>query len=366
MKSNNIIEINGKLYDAKSGQPLTDSAVHAVNHTASKSVDGFSRHSSNKITVASAVSTATPATAPKVRTQQRAAPHNVKRSVSRSTTLNRSGVKAPVTVTERSDHQSKPTAVSVVYSSATKHADTARFIRSQHVAKSSAIARFHSSNSKMQTETTATTPIAGTLTKHLENIHTLTTPILGSHTQSLSTKERLIKTAVGHAATDTAIKKPHAHKKTQFKLGKYATSGLVVLLLAGYVAYLNVPSISMKVAANRAGFAATMPSYKPAGYSLSGPIAYNPGQVTVNFQSNTDDRKFSLKQQPTTWDSTALLENFVTKQTNNYLTYQDRGLTIYIYDGSSAAWVNGGKLYNLQGSNSRLDTDQLLKLATSV
>ncbi len=122
----------------------------------------------------------------------------------------------------------------------------------------------------------------------------------------------------------------------------------------------------MKVAAHRAGFAAALPGYKPAGYSLSGPIAYSPGQVTINFGSNTDSRRFSLKQQPTTWDSTALLENYVTKQTPNYLTYQDRGLTIYIFNGSSAAWVNGGMMYQLEGKNSQLDTDQLLKLATSV
>jgi hypothetical protein len=122
----------------------------------------------------------------------------------------------------------------------------------------------------------------------------------------------------------------------------------------------------MKVAANRAGFAATMPSYQPSGYSLSGPIAYSPGQVTVNFASNSDDRKFSLRQQPTTWDSDALLENYVTKQSDNYLTYQDQGLSIYIFDGTSAAWVNGQKMYIIDGSSSQLDTDQILKLATSI
>lgn len=138
----------------------------------------------------------------------------------------------------------------------------------------------------------------------------------------------------------------------------------VVLLLIGYVTFLNMPAISMRVAISRAGFDATMPGYKPSGYSINGPVAYSPGEVSLKFASNTNSDNFTLTQKESSWDSKALLDNFVSKETNNYLTYQEKGLTVYMFDGK-AAWVNGGVWYSVDGS-SKLSSDQILKLATSM
>lgn len=145
------------------------------------------------------------------------------------------------------------------------------------------------------------------------------------------------------------------------------SAGLAAIVLLGYVTYLNVPSVSMKVASSRAGFSATLPSQTPAGYKMQGPIAYSPGQVVMKFGSNTDDRHFTVRQQPTSWDSEALKENFVAKESNaEPLTYNDRGLTIFLYNGGDAAWVDGGKFYSIKSENSQLDTNQVLDLATSM
>ncbi len=359
MKSNNVVEINGKLYDAKTGQPVDHSNKTVKPNTTQvhsrKNVDGFSRPSNSHSTVNQPVKVHLAATPEKRRSVARPETHRASRKVSKSLTLNRSSVKAPVIQVTASAPKEPP---KQVVTTAMKHADSRRLERAQQITKSSAVAKF---NHAPSVNSEAPTPVASTLTHHLKKTHlpaTSTKPTASSH------KESLVQHAVSKATVHHAVSKKQ--KKRQTQLGKFATTGFVALLLAGYVAYLNVPSISMKVAAHRAGFAATMPGYKPSGYSLKGPIAYSPGQVTVNFQSNTDERQFSLKQQPSTWDSTALLENFVVKQTANYLTYQDRGLTIFIYNGSNATWVNGGKLYNLQGDNAQLDTDQLLQLATSV
>lgn len=365
MKSNNVIEINGRLYDAKSGKPI-QSTTKATNNQPKpaqthKTVDGFSRPKHAKAANNHRVATLKSTVAPKRHNVERSSVQSAKRSVSRSLTLNRNAVKAPVHAASVAIAEPKKPAVSTT---AMKHADSQRLERAKLVTRSSSVAKFNHSNVSTSSETASVPLQASSLTQHLEKTH-LKVPEAQLEQKTVSTKDRLIDHAVTNAPVHHTKKQKRYHKKTSV-LGKYATSGLVALVLGAYVAYLNIPSISMKVAAHRAGFAATMPGYKPAGYSLKGPIAYSPGQVTVNFQSNTDERQFSLKQQPTTWDSTALLENFVVKETPNYLTYQDRGLTIYIYDGSNAAWVNGGKLYNLEGDNAQLDTDQLLKLATSV
>jgi hypothetical protein len=121
----------------------------------------------------------------------------------------------------------------------------------------------------------------------------------------------------------------------------------------------------MKVAASRAGFDASLPGYTPDGFSFHGPVAYNSGKVVVDFTSNTDDSRYQVAQQESNWDSKSLLENVVKEKTDKYLTFEDRGLTIYVYDGQNATWVNGGVMYTII-SESKLNTEQLINIATSI
>lgn len=391
MKSNNIIEINGRLYDATTGAPLhkdrktAKSQSMAAGSSSQRSVDGFAPvRSSSKmgvkkpsITVQQPSKKTVPITKTKQAAAQPTAAHkdrtpapSMKLKAHQSTTLHRRAVKKPSF--EQKSAEKSTMQQSKVSSPAIKHAESARSSRAAAVEKSSAIRHFHNLKASVSTSQ-PTSPTQ----QNAKNDDVLAKKEVSQHmtkpaAKPTGTKERLISTALAKAALQDE-EQPTNHRKPAKRtrshghhITRYAATALVVLILTGYVAYLNIPSLSMKVAAHRAGFAASLPSYNPVGYSLSGPIAYSPGQVTINFSSNADGRKFSLTQQPTTWDSTALLENYVMKQNPNYLTYQDSGLTIYIYGGSSASWVNGGKMYHLEGNNSQLDTDQLLQLATSV
>lgn len=367
MKANNVIEINGRLYNAKTGQPLSSNQPAKTTAAKPRSIDGFRKSPATKPAQPSA-----PRTSKAIVVQGNSQPKTPSSSAAASkprTTGTKASMKAKQSLTLHRRAVKKPILESAPASStpqpfANKQA-LQRSKRAEEIAQSTAISRFQPT---VQQSGIAIQPAADTPKGRTEPVPNQNN-VVTSVNDSRSTKERLISHAINQAArtsTQTADHQPAHRKKRSFHVARYVSSAALVLVLASYVAYLNIPSISMKVAAHRAGFAAALPSYKPAGYSLSGPIAAAPGQVTIDFSSNTDSRKFSLKQQPTTWDSTALLENYVTKETPNYLTYQDRGLTIYIYNGSSAAWVNGGKMYHLEGQNSQLDTDQLLKLATSV
>lgn len=140
---------------------------------------------------------------------------------------------------------------------------------------------------------------------------------------------------------------------------------LSVVILAGYVAYLNYPSIALKVAANRAGIDAQLPRYRPPGYAFQGPVNYTSGQVTIRFAANSDAGFVTLTQRQTDWDSASLRENLVSRKSSNYLTFQENGLTIYVYNGSNAAWVNQGTLYTIEGNNF-LNSDQIIRMATSL
>jgi len=144
-----------------------------------------------------------------------------------------------------------------------------------------------------------------------------------------------------------------------------ASAALGLLLLGGYLTYLSMPNISTRVAAAQAGINANYPSYKPSGYSLAGPVAYQQGAVSMKFAANGTPVAYTLTQARSGWDSSAVLDNYITpKAGEQYTTTTANGLTIYTFD-HEAAWVNGGILYTISG-NAPLSNEQIQHIATSV
>lgn len=143
------------------------------------------------------------------------------------------------------------------------------------------------------------------------------------------------------------------------------SASFALLLLGGYFTYLNMPNLSVRVAAAQAGVNATYPEYRPDGYSLRGPVAYNQGEVTMKFAANAGPQNFTVNQTRSAWDSSAVLDNYVKEKAGDkYITYNERGLTIYTFDGN-AAWVNNGTFYTISG-DAPLSSDQIRRLATSM
>lgn len=177
---------------------------------------------------------------------------------------------------------------------------------------------------------------------------------------------------IKHEAVTKALhdaKRPVAKKqslKRRFpKAMSIASASLAVLLLGGYLTYINLPTLSIRVAAVQAGIDASYPDYRPSGYSLSGPIAYSSGNVSMKFAANAGPQNFTINEKKSSWDSSAVLENYVLPAAGEeYLTYTEGGLTIYTYDGD-AAWVNDGILYTISG-DAPLTGDQVRKIATSL
>jgi hypothetical protein len=188
---------------------------------------------------------------------------------------------------------------------------------------------------------------------------------------------RMIESALGSAQSHKEVHpsiKPTATKRRKSFAKRLGVSSrsmamssavLAVVLLAGFFAMHNVPNFAMRVAATRAGFDAELPGYRPAGFSFKGPINYSAGKVTVSFKSNSDTRAYDVTQQSSKWNSDALLSNYVLAEKKQYQTYQDRGRTLYIYDGSSATWVDNGIWYQIEGE-SQMTADQLVRIAASI
>jgi hypothetical protein len=178
-------------------------------------------------------------------------------------------------------------------------------------------------------------------------------------------KQEAIQEALDKAPSHTANHKQVERPKSRSRFISVASSALALLLLGGYFTYLNMPSLSVRVAAAQAGVNASYPEYRPDGYSLNGPVAYSQGEVIMKFAANAGPQNFTVSQAKSNWDSSAVLDNYVKEKAGeNYLTYNERGLTIYTFDGN-AAWVNGGILYTITG-DAPLSSDQVRRIATSM
>lgn len=177
------------------------------------------------------------------------------------------------------------------------------------------------------------------------------------------------------AIDEATNKMTPAHAKKAFKAKKesnirnrrlsIASAAFAFMLFSGYLTYLYMPNLSTRVAASQAGINAEYPAYQPSGYRLAGPIAYQPGEVSMKFAANAGPSTYTLTQRRSAWDSSAVLENYIQpKAKENYSTTQSNGLTIYNY-GTNSAWVNGGVLYTIDG-DAPLSNDQVQRIAKSL
>ena len=154
-------------------------------------------------------------------------------------------------------------------------------------------------------------------------------------------------------------------KKAQPSRASFAASAAAIAIIGGYVWLHNYPQMALSSAADKAGFSASLPSFVPSSYNLKGNPNYAPGLVTLDFSSPSFKDPLKVTQQPTAWDSSSLLDNYVAVRTQNYAAVNGQGLTIFILNGSQqATWINHGIWYSVEGA-ANLSRDQLLKMAYS-
>lgn len=363
MKQKNVIEINGKIYDARSGKLVKEPSQKTPAKSAApkeavkklpikkpaspqKFIDGVQRIKNQpaKATAPVKKSSNTSKAAPRAASKTRQKAANFTQKVQRSTTLHRKGLLSP-----HIEVESKPSSAALE-----PHKDIAK--RLEHalkIQKSSIVSRFSTSRPQAVSPSEKKEPESVDSKKPTHQ----KTPSATSEKAESTPKKPL------HNPAKSQHKKRRSYRK-HVSIAGYASTALAVVVLAAYITYLNVPSLSMKVAAARAGFPATMPHYQPSGYSFNGPIHYERGRVTIDFRSNSDSRAFSISQQPTNWDSETLKQS-VEKEDKNQFTWQNGGLTFYFTNGQ-ARWVNAGKLYTLDTKGSQLEVSQITQLAASM
>lgn len=286
----------------------------------------------------------------KSRPQHRPPARAVHAKTKKAHTLNRHGVK-----------KAKPAqhaATSVAGVASTHVSDAQRAERAKHVHQSQAISKFGSGD----IAPTHPAPIVE------PEPPAVTTPPAAP----LSAKEELIAQHLAQvAAASSAQPKPKKSGKVKQWLKQPRRTTVLAMsasavLLAGYITYINIPNMSLRVASSRAGFAAHLPGYQPAGFQFDGPVAYQPGEITVGYGSPGGDRHYTIVQKESNWDSQTLLEHIEPQAELYPATYQESGLTVYIYDGQVATWINAGVWYTINNQSAGLTTEQMLKIAASL
>ncbi len=358
----NTIEINGRHYDALSGKLLNNStrkpSKKTTSTTGTQVVDGFVKR-------------------PKRDTARHTSPsHTVHSKASHSKTLMRSAVKKPdsnvAAVHNKNYSIYHPNTKTSPGAERPTHIDPTRVGRAAAVHRSSLVTRFGEARSHVAKHVA---PIAvKPAPKHSKAApHALSTPIDLRNNRPAS--------AAPANPFDTALQKADAHKQPRTKkpsLRQRAANNLHVspsalslaagvfisLFIGGIVAYRSIPQLALKVASTRAGVKAQLPSYQPSGFSLNGPVQYSNGTVTLKYESNSDDRNFNVVQKNSDLNSQSLAENF-TAAKSTYQTFEDKGRTVFVYDGSNATWVNGGILYEIEGE-SALSPDQLRRIVSGL
>jgi len=177
-------------------------------------------------------------------------------------------------------------------------------------------------------------------------------------------KNEAIAEALDKAPHHNAKAKAFKPAQKRGRLASITSASLALIMLAGYFTYLNMPNLSVRVAAAQAGFDATYPGYRPDGYRVN-KVAYTEGQVGIQYVANGGSQGFTVKQEKSGWDSSALLANYVEPTSHGgYIPHSEKGITVYVFD-NNAAWVNDGIRYTIQG-DAPLSSEQILDIATSM
>lgn len=354
MVQNKVITINGRQYDAVTGLPIRKD-MPATKAAAKPPAASTTKPSAQK--VAAKTETAKPRASVGVK-----AVHGS--TLQRSTTLRRRATKKPET--------SKPTL---------KPSSRGR---SMDIAKSPKVAKFapHPVVKPVAAKAVSTSGATKTASKakpdKAPQAHYVAQKVIKKQEEKLLAKKNAAKPAPKPSAKqvkDEAIAKALATPKKKAaknrkispwkKVVVYIVLTVAIIFGVSYAVYTFIPSVSVSWAASQAGVKASYPSYVPDGFKLDQPVTYSEGEVLLRFASNSNDDNYTIRQSKSSWDSAAVLDNTVKpKAGDNYITTQERGLTIYVYENFSS-WVNAGVLYTIE-SNSQLSNEQIRRIATSL
>ena len=146
-------------------------------------------------------------------------------------------------------------------------------------------------------------------------------------------------------------------KKHRFRFSTIMATAGAMAIIVGLGVYISLPTISVKLAAGRAGINAKNP-YALSGYSLDNNIAAQPGKVTISYKSASGNGGYSVTQESDKSTTDYALRLNVSRQNGgSYQEMDVNGKTVLLY-GNKATWLAGDMRYTIDGSD-LMDSNQL-------
>lgn len=153
-------------------------------------------------------------------------------------------------------------------------------------------------------------------------------------------------------------------KKHRFHFSTIMATAGAMAIIVGLGVYISLPTISVKLAAGRAGINAKNP-YALSGYSLDNNIAAQPGKVTISYKSASGNGGYSVTQESDKSTTDYALRLNVSRQNGgSYQEMDVNGKTVLLY-GNKATWLAGDMRYTIDGSD-LMDSNQLRSIVKSL
>lgn len=363
LRQNNVIELNGKRYDALTGKllgkgsaPVIEPLAPALTQPPIRSVDGLMpKHA--------ATTALHPVPVPATKNRRQHASHTVKaHQPQRASTLMRRAVHKPGTTPKPAIKTQTPheIAAAPVAAITQKHSvaqiNPIRVERAHQTPKHRAVHRFNHSAAQNGPSMAVIQPHIPSAAHTTAPIPYRSSPAPKPPRHSRDIFEEAIARAQSH---EQPAPKAPKHRKKHGRLAGTLAGIAAFLVLGGFLAYLNMPGIELRVASFQAGFTAQLPSYSPTGYKLAN-IENKHGIIGLSFRSG--ESTYQITQQPSNWNSQTLRDDLIA--TADHEPVESHGRIIYIY-GNSASWVNSGVRYDITG-NAHLTKADIVDIATSM
>jgi hypothetical protein len=370
-KKSNIIELNGKRYDAFSGQLLDNTGTPigpAVNRGVS--IDGVVSGGKSAAGVVKPLQSGRPISDMIRVPAKHAAPHKP----TSSQTLMRHAVHKPEgslkpKAQHRTDVLVKQPSIAVAPKMSSYQLDPKRVQRAQ-LTPHHPEARRYALDRRNLTPTAQVSRPAAPVKPAIAPVHADASAVplrqpAKPQAHSIDIFERALAEANSHIARPLTRRQTRRRRQI---IGSRALSigaaSLAVLLVVGFFGWQAKANLTMRYAAAKSGVAASLPGYKPSGFT-AGKFTYSPGLVAITYKNAHSGDNFAVIEKSSSWDSSALRDSFVASRSRTYQTIDAAGRTIYTYGNNNATWVNNGVWYQVNSGGS-LSTNQLIQLALSM
>lgn len=362
MEHTNVIELNGKRYDAVTGQYLGNShakPVAAAKIPGGRAMDGMVRSGSrpNRPHLESAQTKAQPKSRPN--REHHKPSHLNGHQPQQTKTLMRQAVAKPKPLPKK-EQITKGLDRAPIHTLALKESvakvNPYRQQRANLSRRHQDIKRFEANTSRAPLPA-----VAARNTRLAESPRPATARTDVQPAQQ--NYNSMFEAAIAHATSHQEPKHRATKKHSRGRRALHATIAVIIVLgLGGFAAWTQRGQIELQIASWQAGFDARMPSYALTDYKRSA-IQQEQGGIVVNYQSG--DRHYRISQQPSSWNSQTLLDQDVAGATTEDVeTIESKGRIIYIYD-NNASWVDGGVRYDITG-NAPLTTEDILSIVDSM